>query len=253
MQKDDVRRYSAEFVGTFVLVFGGVGSAVLAGDKIGFLGISFAFGLSLLAMAYTVGPISGCHINPAVTLGALIAGKLERRHLAGYWVAQILGAIVAAAVLLLVAKGIAGGYDPVAAGFGTNGYDDRSPLHYGLLSAIVAEIVLTAVLVMTVLGSTDVAAPVGFAGLPIGLVLVLIHLVCIPVDGTSVNPARSIGPALFAGGAAISQLWVFIIMPLIGGALGAAIYLGLHAPEAVISVQEAEAALGSQQAERQDA
>jgi aquaporin Z len=253
MQKDDMRKYSAEFVGTFVLVFGGVGSAVLAGEKIGFLGISFAFGLSLLAMAYTMGPISGCHINPAVTLGALIAGKLERRLAAGYWVAQILGAIVAAAVLLLVAKGIAGGYDPVAAGFGTNGYDDRSPLHYGLVSAIVVEIVLTAVLVLTVLGTTDVSAPVGFAGLPIGLVLVLIHLVAIPVDGTSVNPARSIGPALFAGGAAIAQLWVFIIMPLIGGALGAAIYLAIHAPEAVISVQEAEAALTSQQAERQDA
>jgi aquaporin Z len=252
MQKDDIRKYSAELVGTFILVFGGVGSAVLAGDKIGFLGISVAFGLSLLAMAYAVGPISGCHINPAVTLGALIAGKLDRRLVPGYWVAQILGAIIAAAVLLLVAKGIAGGYDPVAAGFGTNGYDDRSPLHYGLLSVIVAEIVLTAVLVLTVLGSTDVAAPVGFAGLPIGLVLVLIHLVCIPVDGTSVNPARSIGPALFAGGAAIAQLWVFIIMPLIGGALGAAVYLVLHAPEAVISVQEAEAALATQQAERQE-
>jgi aquaporin Z len=252
MQRDDIRRYSAELVGTFVLVFGGVGSAVLAGDKIGFLGIAFAFGLSLLAMVYTIGPVSGCHINPAVTLGALIAGKLERRHVLGYWVAQILGAIIAAAVLLLVAKGIAGGYDPVAAGFGTNGYDDRSPLHYGLLSAIVAEIILTAVLVLTVLGSTDVAAPVGFAGLPIGIVLVLIHLVCIPVDGTSVNPARSIGPALFAGGAAIAQLWVFIIMPLIGGVLGAAIYLAIHAPEAVIPVHEAEAALATQQAERQE-
>ncbi|MBV9543504.1 MAG: aquaporin, partial [Chloroflexi bacterium] len=159
--------------------------------------------------------------------------------------------ILAAAVLLLVAKGIAGGYDPVPAAFGTNGYDERSPLHYGLLSAIVAEIVLTAILVLTVLGSTDLAAPVGFAGLPIGLVLVFIHLVCIPVDGTSVNPARSIGPALFAGSAAIAQLWVFIIMPLIGGALGAVVYLAIHAPEAVITVQEAEVALTSQQAERQ--
>jgi aquaporin Z len=252
MQKDDVRKYSAEFVGTFVLVFGGVGSAVLAGEKIGFLGISFAFGLSLLAMAYAIGPISGCHINPAVTLGALIAGKLERRLVAGYWVSQILGAIVAAAVLLLVAKGIAGGYDPSGT-FGTNGYDDRSPLHYGLVSAIVVEIVLTAILILTVLGTTDVSAPVGFAGLPIGLVLVLIHLVGIPVDGTSVNPARSIGPALFAGGAAIAQLWVFIIMPLIGGALGAFVYRAIHAPEVVLSVQEAETALTSQQAERQDA
>jgi len=191
------------------------------------------------------------HINPAVTLGALIARELDRRLAVGYWVAQVIGAIVAAAVLLLVAEGIAGGYDPVAAGFGTNGYDERSPLHYGLLSAIVAEIVLTAILVLTVLGSTDVAAPVGFAGVPIGVVLVLIHLVCIPIDGTSVNPARSIGPALFAGSPAIAQLWVFIIMPLIGGALGAVVYLAIHAPEAVISVQEAEAALTSEQEERQ--
>jgi aquaporin Z len=251
MQRDDIRKYSAELVGTFVLVFGGVGSAVLAGERIGFLGISFAFGLSLLAMAYAVGPVSGCHINPAVTLGALLAGKLDRRLAIGYWVAQILGAIVAAALLLLVAKGIAGGYDPVATGFGTNGYDDRSPNHYGLLAVFVAEVILTAFLLLTVLGATDVAAPVGFAGLPIGLVLVLIHLVGIPVDGTSVNPARSIGPALFAGAAAIAQLWVFIIAPLIGGALGAAVYLAVRAPEVVISVREAEAALESQQVERQ--
>ena len=250
MQKDDMRKYGAELVGTFVLVFGGVGSAVLAGDKIGWLGISFAFGLSLLAMAYAVGPISGCHINPAVTLGALITGKLNGRQAAGYWVAQIVGAIVAAGLLLLVAKGIPGGYDPVATGFGTNGYDDRSPNHYGLLAVFVAEVILTAVLLLTVLGATDVAAPLGFAGLPIGLVLVLIHLVGIPVDNLSVNPARSIGPALFAGSAALAQLWVFIVAPLIGGALGAGVYLMLRPPAPVITVREAESALESQQAER---
>jgi aquaporin Z len=250
MQQEDIRKYSAELVGTFILVLGGVGSAVLAGDRIGWLGISFAFGLSLLAMVYTIGPISGCHINPAVTLGALLAGKMHPRLAVGYWVAQIVGAILAAAVLLLIAKGIAGGYDPVATGFGTNGYDDRSPNHYGLLSVIVAEIVLTAVLVLTVLGSTDVAAPVGFAGLPIGLVLVLIHLVCIPVDGTSVNPARSIGPALFAGSAAIAQLWVFIVAPLIGGLLAVGVYRLVRSPEPVISVREAVTALPTEQVER---
>jgi aquaporin Z len=224
---------------------------VLAGDRIGWLGIAFAFGLSLLAMAYVVGPISGCHINPAVTLGALLAGKLERRMAIGYWVAQVVGAILAAALLLLIAKGIAGGYDPVTSGFGTNGYDARSPNHYGLLSVAVAEVVLTALLIVTVLGSTDVAAPVGFAGLPIGLVLVLIHLVSIPIDGTSVNPARSIGPALFAGSAALAQLWVFIVAPLVGGALGAGVYRVLWAPKVVISLHEAQAALESQQAERE--
>ncbi len=250
MQQEDIRKYSAELVGTFVLVLGGVGSAVLAGDRIGWLGISFAFGLSLLAMVYTIGPISGCHINPAVTLGALLAGKMHPRLAVGYWVAQIVGAIVAAAVVLLIAKGIAGGYDPVATGFATNGYDDRSPNHYGLLSVIVAEIVLTALLVLTVLGSTDVAAPVGFAGLPIGLVLVLIHLVCIPVDNTSVNPARSIGPALFAGGAAIAQLWVFIVAPLLGGLLAVGVYRVVRSPEPVISVREAVTALPTEQVER---
>jgi aquaporin Z len=250
MQQENLRKYSAELVGTFVLVLGGVGSAVLAGDRIGWLGISFAFGLSLLAMVYTIGPISGCHINPAVTLGALLAGKMHPRLAVGYWVAQIVGAIVAAAVVLLIAKGIAGGYDPVVTGFATNGYDDRSPNHYGLLSVIVAEIVLTALLVLTVLGSTDVAAPVGFAGLPIGLVLVLIHLVCIPVDGTSVNPARSIGPALFAGGAAIAQLWVFIVAPLIGGLLAVGVYRLVRSPEPVITVREAVTALPTEQVER---
>jgi aquaporin Z len=250
LRQEDIRKYAAEFVGTFVLVLGGVGAAVLAGDRIGWLGISFAFGLSLLAMAYTVGPISGCHINPAVTLGALLAGKLNPRLAVGYWVAQVVGAILAAALVLLIAKGIASGYDPVATGFATNGYDDRSPNHYGLLSVFIAEVVLTALLVLTVLGATDVAAPVGFAGLPIGLVLVLIHLVCIPVDSTSVNPARSIGPALFAGGAAIAQLWVFIIAPLIGGLLAVGVYRLIHMPEVVISVREAETALPAEQVER---
>jgi aquaporin Z len=197
-------KYLAEFVGTFVLVFGGCGAAVLAGDKIGFLGVSFAFGLSLLAMAYTIGHISGCHINPAVTLGLFITNKMDRRNLVGYWVAQILGAIVAAACLLAIAKGTPNGYDPAALGFAANGYGAHSPGHYGLAAAALTEIVLTFFLVLTVIGSTDIKAPVGFAGLPIGLVLVLIHLVGIPVTNTSVNPARSIGPAIFVG---LSSHW----------------------------------------------
>src|SRR5262249_17723412 len=199
-----MKRYIAEFIGTFVLVFGGCGSAVLAGDKIGFVGISLAFGLSLLAMVYAIGPISGCHINPAVTVGVLIAGKMDRRFAPGYIVAQILGGIVAAGILLMIAHGMPGGYDPSMRGFAANGYGDHSPAGFSLGAAALAEVVLTAFLVFTVIGATDLRAPVGFAGIPIGLVLTLIHLVGIPVTNTSVNPARSLGPALFVGGWAVS-------------------------------------------------
>jgi aquaporin Z len=245
-----MNRYLAELVGTFVLVFASCGSAVLAGDKIGFLGISLAFGLSLLAMVYAIGPISGCHINPAVTVGILITKKMNAKYAAGYIVAQIIGAILAAALLLLIVKGAPGGYDPSAAGFAANGYGDHSPGHYNLLSALLVEIVLTFFLVFTVLGATDIKAPVGFAGIPIGLVLTLIHLVGIPVTNTSVNPARSIGPAIFVGGWAVSQLWVFIIAPLVGAVIASVVYLTTHKPSEVISVKEAERALESEQAER---
>jgi len=237
-------------VGTFVLVFASCGSAVLAGDKIGFLGVSLAFGLSLLAMVYAIGPISGCHINPAVTLGALITKKMDAKQAPGYIVAQIVGAILAAALLLLIAKGAPGGYDPSVAGFAANGYDEHSPGRYNLLSALVVEIVLTFFLVFTVLGATDIKAPVGFAGIPIGFVLTLIHLVGIPVTNTSVNPARSIGPAVFVGGWALAQLWLFIIAPLVGAVLAAVVYNVTHKAPEVISVKEAEQALGSEQAER---
>jgi aquaporin Z len=245
-----INKYVAEFVGTFVLVFASCGSAVLAGDKIGFLGVSLAFGLSLLAMVYVIGPISGCHINPAVTAGIVLSKKMEAKYAAGYIVAQILGAVVAAAVLLLIAKGAPGGYDPSVAGFAANGYGAHSPGRYSLLAAFVTEIVLTFFLVFTVLGATDIKAPVGFAGLAIGLVLTLIHLVGIPVTNTSVNPARSIGPAVFVGGWALSQLWLFIVAPLLGAALAAAVYPLTHRPAEVISVREAERALESEQAER---
>jgi aquaporin Z len=252
MQQQDLRRYSAELVGTFVLVFGGVGSAVIAGDRIGALGVALAFGLSLLAMVYVIGPISGCHINPAVTLAAVLTRKLTPRLAVGYVVAQVLGAIVAAGVLLLVANGLPGGYDAAAMGLGANGYGDHSPGRYGLIAAFVVEVVLTAFLVLTVLGATDVAAPVGFAGLPIGLVLTLIHLVGIPVTNTSVNPARSIGPAVFVGGWALGQIWLFIVAPLIGAALGVVIYLAVRAPAKAISTAQAERALESEQIERQE-
>jgi aquaporin Z len=245
-----MKKYAAELVGTFVLVFGGVGSAVLAGTHIGFSGVAFAFGLSLLAMVYAIGPISGCHINPAVTLGILIARKIGVKDAVLYMVAQVIGAIVAAALLLFVAQGAAGGYDPHAAGFGANGYGMHSPGGYSLGACFLAEVILTAFLVITVLGSTDLAAPVGFAGIPIGLVLVLIHLVGIPITNTSVNPARSIGPALFVGGWAIQQLWLFIVAPFIGAVLAAVIYAIIRPPVPLLTVSEAERALPSEQVER---
>jgi aquaporin Z len=245
-----MRRYLAEFLGTFVLVFGGCGAAVLAGDKIGFAGVAFAFGLSLLAMVYTIGPISGCHINPAVTVGLLLSGKFEAKHVPGYIIAQIIGAIVAAGVLLIVAQGRNGGYDPSMSGFAANGFGEHSPENYSMLAAFVAEVVLTFFLVFTVLGATDARAPVGFAGLAIGLVLTLIHLVGIPVTNTSVNPARSIGPALFVGGWALAQLWLFIVAPIIGAALASFAYSAIGIGEPIIPARKAESALPSQQIER---
>lgn len=219
------RRACAEFFGTFWLVFGGCGSAVLAAAfpqlGIGFTGVALAFGLTLLTMAYTIGPISGCHINPAVTFGLFLAKRFAGRDVIPYWIAQILGAIVAAGVLYWIASGKPGF---VAGQFASNGYDALSPGHYGMASALVAEIVLTFVFLMVILGATERRAPVGFAGLAIGLVLTLIHLISIPIDNTSVNPARSTGPAIFAGGAELSQLWLFWIAPLIGGGLAGLIY-----------------------------
>src|SRR5262252_1110466 len=242
-----MRRYIAEFIGTGVLVFGGCGSAVLAGEKIGYAGIALAFGLSLLAMVYAIGPISGCHINPAVTFGLFVSRKMDKRFAVGYVVAQILGGIVAAAILLIIAKGMPGGYDATARGFAANGYGEHSPAGFSLGAAAITEIVLTAFLVFTVIGATDLAAPVGFAGIPIGLVLTLIHLVGIPVTNTSVNPARSIGPALFVGGWAISQLWLFIVAPLLGAVVGAATYRMIGKPETLRTREAEEAPLADQE------
>ena len=237
-----MRRAGTEAFGTFVLVFGGVGTAVIAGEAVGNLGVAFAFGLSLLAMAYAIGPVSGCHINPAVTLGLLVARRIALPEAARYSAAQVVGAIVAAALLLVVAKARQGGYDAGVEGFGANGYGDHSPGGYDLGGALIAEVVLTAFLVFTVLASTDRIASVAFAGIPIGLVLTLIHLVGIPITNTSVNPARSIGPALFVGGWALEQLWLFIVAPLAGAVLAAVLHRALFADGVPVEPEESAVA-----------
>jgi aquaporin Z len=228
------RRGAAEAVGTFVLVFTGVGSAVVAGEAIGALGVALAFGLSLLAMAYAIGPVSGCHINPAVTIGLVMSDRITLREAVEYWVGQVVGAIAAALVLFIVIKSRAGGYDLSDNGFGANGYGDHSPDGYPVGGALIIEVVLTAILVFTVLSATDRIANVAFAGIPIGLVLTLVHLVGIPVDNMSVNPARSLGPAVFVGGWALGQLWLFILAPLAGGVVGSVIHRLVFAGETPI-------------------
>ncbi|HNX47596.1 MAG TPA: aquaporin Z [Methanomassiliicoccales archaeon] len=223
MDKSVMKKLVAEMIGTFVLVFGGVGTAVLAGSWVGALGVALAFGFTLLVMAYAIGPISGCHINPAVTLGMFMSKKIGGKEALFYMVAQVIGAILAAGILFIVASG-GPGFDAAASGFGSNGYGDHSPGGFELGAVMIIEVVLTALLMLTVLFTTDKKAAAGFAGIPIGIVLALIHLISIPVDNTSVNPARSIGPALFQGGWAIEQLWIFIAAPMVGAALAAIIY-----------------------------
>lgn len=226
------KRLAAEFFGTFWLVFGGCGSAVLAAAfpdlGIGFAGVALAFGLTVVTMAYAVGGISGGHFNPAVSLGLAVGGRLDWKDLIPYWIAQVLGAIVAAAALYAIASGKA---DWTAGGFATNGYGELSPGGYALSSALLIETILTAGFLIVILGSTSKIAPVGFGPLAIGLALTLIHLISIPVTNTSVNPARSTGVALFAETAALGQLWVFWVAPLIGAAIGALIWRGLLAPD----------------------
>ena len=225
------RKLAAEFFGTFWLVFGGCGSAVLAAGfpqlGIAFAGVSLAFGLTVLTMAYAVGGISGGHFNPAVSLGLALAGRFQLSELIPYWVAQVLGGVVAAAVLLAIASGAPGF---TAGGFASNGFGELSPGKYGLVSAFLIEVVLTAGFLIVILGSTSKAAPAGFAPLAIGLCLTLIHLISIPVTNTSVNPARSTATALFAQTGALGQLWLFWAAPLIGGALGALIWKFVLSP-----------------------
>ena len=222
-----VQKLGAELLGTFWLVLGGCGSAVLAATLpdvgIGLVGVSLAFGLTVLTMAYAIGHISGCHLNPAVSLGLVIAGRFPARDLVPYWIAQVLGAIAAAAVLLFVASGKPG-YDLAVNGLAANGFGEHSPGSYTMLSGLVMEIVMTAGFLLVILGATDKRAPAGFAPIAIGLALTLIHLVSIPITNTSVNPARSTGPALLAGGWALQQLWLFWVAPLAGAAVGAVIY-----------------------------
>ncbi len=221
-----MRQYGAEFVGTFWLVLGGCGSAVLAAAfpnlGIGLLGVALAFGLTVLTMAYAIGHISGCHLNPAVSVGLWAGGRFPADKLLPYIVAQVLGAVVAAGILYLVASGKAG--FNVSAGFASNGYGAHSPGGYSLLAALVTEIVMTMMFLLIILGSTDKRAPQGFAPIAIGLGLTLIHLISIPVTNTSVNPARSTGVALFVGDWAIAQLWLFWLAPIVGALLGAVIY-----------------------------
>ena len=216
----------AEFIGTFWLVLGGCGSAVLAAKfpevGIGLTGVSLAFGLTVLTGAYALGPISGGHFNPAVSVGLWAGGRFPAKLLAPYIVVQVAGAIVAATVLYLIASGQAG-FD-VQAGFAANGYGEHSPGGYSLRAALISELVMSFMFVLIILGATHTRAPVGFAGLAIGLALTLIHLISIPVTNTSVNPARSTGPALFVGGWAIAQLWLFWLAPLIGGLLAGALH-----------------------------
>ena len=229
-----MRAYGAEFFGTFWLVLGGCGSAVLAAAfpevGIGLLGVSLAFGLTVLTMAFAIGHISGCHLNPAVTLGLCVGGRVPAKEVVPYVVAQVLGGLAAGGVLYLIASGQAG-FD-LAAGFASNGYGEHSPGGYSLMSALVGEVVMTAMFLLVIMGATDSRAPQGFAPIAIGLCLTLIHLISIPVTNTSVNPARSTGVALYVGDWATAQLWLFWVAPLIGGALGALIYRGL-AGEAV--------------------
>ncbi|MFA0226930.1 aquaporin Z [Vibrio splendidus] len=222
-----MNKYIAEMFGTFWLVLGGCGSAVLAAAfpdvGIGLLGVSLAFGLTILTMAFAIGHISGCHLNPAVTIGLWSGGRFDGKDVAPYIIAQVIGGIIAGGVLFVIASGQAG-FDVVSSGFASNGYGEHSPGGYSLTAALVCEVVMTMVFLFVIMGATDSKAPAGFAPIAIGLCLTLIHLISIPVTNTSVNPARSTGVAVFVGDWAVSQLWLFWIAPIIGAVIGAAIY-----------------------------
>jgi aquaporin Z len=219
----DTNKYLAELLGTFVLVFIGCGSAVVAGKEVGFLGISLAFGIAVLVMVYAIGPISGCHINPAITIAMLVNGKINGKDAGVYIICQCIGAILASVLLFAIMSGLPA-YNIATNGLGQNGYGIASPGGFPLMSALIAEVILTFIFLMVIFGATSKAAPAGFAGLAIGLSLAMIHIVGIPLTGTSVNPARSLGPALIVGGTALSQLWLFIIAPIIGAVLAAFVW-----------------------------
>ncbi|MCD6064215.1 MAG: aquaporin [Flavipsychrobacter sp.] len=228
MNTTRVSKFLAEMIGTMVLVLMGCGSVVIAGSDgttgVGMLGISFAFGLSVVAMAYAIGHISGCHINPAISLGMVVAGRMKLTEALYYIVAQVIGAIIGAGLLCLIASGKEG-YDVAVTGLGQNGYGQLSPQHYSMQAGLLSEVVFTFIFLLVIFGSTSTKnIHGGFAGLSIGLSLVLIHISGIPITGVSVNPARSIGPAVLVGGQALSQLWLFILAPLVGALLAAAVW-----------------------------
>jgi aquaporin Z len=230
-----LRKHVAEFLGTFILVFGGCGSAVFSAAfpavGIGLLGVSLAFGLTVLGCAYALGPVSGCHLNPAVTVGLCAGKRFAWKDAPGYVVAQVLGAVVASGLIVVLLKGRPDGYDPSVGGLAANGFGDHSPGHYGMTSALLAEVVLTFIFLSVILGSTSKKAAAGFAGIPIGLTLTLVHLIGIPITNLSVNPARSTGPALFVGGWALEQLWLFWVAPLAGALAAGLLATWLHDDE----------------------
>ncbi|WP_045400596.1 aquaporin Z [Vibrio campbellii] len=229
-----MNKYMAEVFGTFWLVLGGCGSAVLAAGfpdvGIGLLGVSLAFGLTVLTMAFAIGHISGCHLNPAVTIGLWAGGRFETKDVVPYIIAQVIGGVIAGGVLYVIATGQAG-FDVVGSGFAANGYGTHSPGQYSMVAALVTEVVMTMMFLIVIMGATDKRAPQGFAPIAIGLCLTLIHLISIPVTNTSVNPARSTGVAVFVGDWAVSQLWLFWVAPIVGGILGALIYKNLLGKE----------------------
>ena len=229
-----MNKYLAEAFGTFWLVLGGCGSAVLAADfpdvGIGLLGVALAFGLTVLTMAFAIGHISGCHLNPAVTVGLWAGGRFETKDVAPYIIAQVLGGLIAGGILYVIATGQAG-FDVVGSGFAANGYGEHSPGQYSMLAALVSEVVMTMMFLIVIMGATDKRAPQGFAPIAIGLCLTLIHLISIPVTNTSVNPARSTAVAMYVGDWAVSQLWLFWVAPILGGVLGAVIYKNLLGKE----------------------
>jgi aquaporin Z len=215
-----MKKYVAELIGTFVLVLAGCGAAVVAGSEIGYLGIAFAFGLAVLVMIYAIGPISGCHVNPAVTVGVLATGRMKAKDAVGYIIAQCIGAILGAGLLFVIMSGLPG-YDIAVDGLAQNGFGTSSPGGFSMISALWAEVAFTAIFVLVILGATAKEAYNKFAGIAIGLALVLVHLVLIPISNASVNPARSLGPAVFVGGEALNQMWLFVVAPIVGALIAA--------------------------------
>jgi aquaporin Z len=242
-----VKKYLAELAGTFILVLFGCGTAVVAGEKVGIIGIAFAFGFALIAAAYGIGPISGCHINPAVSLGVWAAGRMSLRDMIGYWIGQFLGAIIAAWVLsFYIVGGIPGGYNIASNGLGQNGWGPGYQGEYNMVAAMAFEFVATLIFVIVILGSTQKSSPAGFAGLAIGITLVAIHMFGIHITGTSVNPARSFGPALMVGGKALAQVWLFLLVPSIGGVVAGLLFrIKVLAAEAAVEAPSDKIPLGS--------